>query len=84
MYRYKKNESSSKKIEIMKLFLIGTGLIGGSMSKDLRNLLDNIQIHGIDKNESRVKHAKDIGVIDIIDNLENLSIADRVILSVPV
>ena len=84
MYRYKKNESSSKKIEIMKLFLIGTGLIGGSMSKDLRNLLDNIQIHGIDKNESRVKHAKNIGVIDIIDNLENLSIADRVILSVPV
>ncbi len=51
MYRYKKNESSFKKIEIMKLFLIGTGLIGGSMSKDLRKLFGNIQIHGIDKNE---------------------------------
>ena len=35
----------------MKFFLIGTGLIGGSMSKDLRNILDNIQIHGVDKNE---------------------------------
>ena len=68
----------------MKLFLIGTGLIGGSMSKDLRNLLDNIQIHGIDKNELSVKHAKNIGLIDIIDSLENLNIADRVILSVPV
>ena len=84
MYRYKKNESSSKKIEIMKLFLIGTGLIGGSMSKDLRNLLGNIQIHGIDKNGLSVKRAKNIGVIDIIDNIENLNIADRVILSVPV
>ena len=68
----------------MKLFLIGTGLIGGSMSKDLRNFLGNIQIHGIDKNELSVKRAKNIGLIDIIDSLENLNIADRVILSVPV
>ena len=68
----------------MKLFLIGTGLIGGSMSKDLRNLLGNIQIRGIDKNELSVKRAKNIGVIDIIDNIENLNIAVRVILSVPV
>ena len=68
----------------MKFFLIGTGLIGGSMSKDLRNILDNIQIHGIDKNEISIKHAKSIGVIDNIDSLGNLNSADRVILSVPV
>ena len=68
----------------MKLFLIGTGLIGGSMSKDLRNLLDKIQIHGIDKNEINIEYAKNIGVIDNIDSLENLNSADRVILSVPV
>ena len=66
------------------MFLIGTGLIGGSMSKDLRNIFDNIQIHGIDKNEINVKHAKDIGLIDNIDSLDNLYSADRVILSVPV
>ena len=68
----------------MKFFLIGTGLIGGSMSKDLRNLLDKIQIHGIDKNEINIEYAKNIGVIDNIDSLENLNSADRVILSVPV
>jgi len=68
----------------MKLFLIGTGLIGGSMSKDLRNLIDKIQIHGIDKNQINIKYAKDIGMIDNIDNLENLNKADRVILSIPV
>ena len=68
----------------MKFFLIGTGLIGGSMSKDLRNILNNIQIHGIDKNEISIKRAKSIGVIDNIDSLENLNGADRVILSVPV
>ena len=45
----------------MKFFLIGTGLIGGSMSKDLRNLLDNIQIHGIDKNQINVQRAKILG-----------------------
>ena len=68
----------------MKFFLIGTGLIGGSMSKDLRNILNNIQIHGIDKNEISIKHARSIGVIDNIDSLDNLNKADRVILSVPV
>ena len=54
------------------------------MSKDLRNIFDNIQIHGIDKNEINVKHAKNIGLIDNIDSLDNLYSADRVILSVPV
>ena len=68
----------------MKFFLIGTGLIGGSMSKDIRNLIDKVQIHGVDKNQINIKHAKDIGLIDNIDSLENLNSADRVILSVPV
>ena len=68
----------------MKFFLIGTGLIGGSISKDIRNLIDKVQIHGVDKNQINIKHAKDIGLIDSIDSLENLNIADRVILSVPV
>ena len=65
----------------MKFFLIGTGLIGGSMSKDIRNLIDKVQIHGVDKNQINIKHAKDIGLIDNIDSLENLNSADRVILS---
>ena len=68
----------------MKFFLIGTGLIGGSISKDIRNLIDKVQIHGVDKNQINIQHAKDIGLIDNIDSLENLNIADRVILSVPV
>ena len=68
----------------MKFFLIGTGLIGGSISKDIRNLIDKVQIHGVDKNQINIQRAKDIGLIDNIDSLENLNIADRVILSVPV
>ena len=68
----------------MKFFLIGTGLIGGSISKDIRNLIDKVKIHGVDKNQINIKHAKDIGLIDNIDSLENLNSADRVILSVPV
>tara|TARA_B100001287_G_scaffold173492_1_gene146159 strand:- start:234 stop:1091 length:858 start_codon:yes stop_codon:yes gene_type:complete len=68
----------------MKFFLIGTGLIGGSMSKDIRNLIDKVKIHGVDKNQINIRHAKDIGLIDKIDSLKNLNIADRVILSVPV
>ena len=67
----------------MKFFLIGTGLIGGSISKDIRNLIDKVQIHGVDKNQINVQRAKDIGLIDSIDSLENLNIAFGLPFSIP-
>ena len=68
----------------MKVFVIGVGLIGGSMALDLKRLDAGIQIHGIDKNEDHLDTALELGVIDRKDSLDNIAQADRIILSIPV
>ncbi len=68
----------------MKLIIIGIGLIGGSMAKDLRRLFDDLEIYGIDHNTEHIKEAIALGVIDREVTMEDISIADLVIVSVPV
>ena len=68
----------------MKVFVIGVGLIGGSMALDLKRLDARFQIHGIDKNEDHLDTALELGVIDRKDSLDNIAQADRIILSIPV
>ena len=41
----------------MKVFVIGIGLIGGSIALDLRRMDAGIQIRGIDKNEDHLDTA---------------------------
>ena len=68
----------------MKVYIIGIGLIGGSMALDIKTLDPSATIYGIDHNESHVKQALDLGVIDEAAQFEDLSNADFVIVSVPV
>ncbi|MBC5838551.1 prephenate dehydrogenase [Flavobacterium muglaense] len=68
----------------MKIYIIGIGLIGGSMALDIKNLHPSATVYGIDSNESHVKQALDLGVIDKAAQLEEVSNADFVIVSVPV
>lgn len=68
----------------MKLFIIGIGLIGGSMAKDLRKLFADIEILGIDSNPDHIKQAIKLGLIDAEGTMDKLIEADRVIVSVPV
>ncbi|WP_367773365.1 prephenate dehydrogenase [Flavobacterium sp. WC2421] len=68
----------------MKVYIIGIGLIGGSMALDIKTIDPSATIYGIDHNESHVKQALDLGVIDEAAQLEDLSNADFVIVSVPV
>ena len=68
----------------MKIYIIGIGLIGGSMALDIKALYPNATICGIDANESHLKEAIDLGVVDVAGNMEDLSSADVVIVSVPV
>tara|TARA_R110000868_G_scaffold132395_2_gene343415 strand:+ start:7725 stop:8582 length:858 start_codon:yes stop_codon:yes gene_type:complete len=68
----------------MKVYIIGIGLIGGSMALDIKTLYPSATVYGIDSNESHVKQALDLGVIDEGAQLEDLSNADFVIVSVPV
>ena len=68
----------------MKVYVIGIGLIGGSMALDIKALQPNSTIFGIDANEKHLKEAIDLGVIDLAGKMEDLASADFVIVSVPV
>ena len=65
-------------------FIIGIGLIGGSMARDLRRLYPNAKIFGIDTNESHLEKALNLGLIDAKSTYEELSLADVVVVSIPV
>lgn len=66
------------------IFIIGTGLIGGSMALDLKSILSTATIYGVDANETHLNHAIELKIIDQKAVLSNLDIADLVILAVPV
>jgi len=69
----------------MKLAVIGLGLIGGSMAKDLRRTKFATEIIGVDNNPSNAKLALELGLADKIENLEKaVKEADIVVLSIPV
>ena len=68
----------------MKVFVIGIGLIGGSMVLDIKSLNPESTIYGIDTNESHLAEAIALGVVDQAATFEDLAQADFVIVSVPV
>ena len=68
----------------MKVFVIGIGLIGGSMVLDIKTLHPEAKIFGIDNNESHLAEAIALGVVDASATFADLADADFVIVSVPV
>ncbi len=68
----------------MKVYVIGIGLIGGSMVLDIKALYPEAAIYGIDSNESHLQQAIDLGVVDVAATFDDLIDADFVIVSVPV
>lgn len=68
----------------MKVFVIGIGLIGGSMVLDIKTLHPQAKIYGIDNNESHLAEAIALGVVDASATFADLADADFVIVSVPV
>ena len=68
----------------MKIYIIGIGLIGGSMAMDLKTIIQGIEVVGIDANKKHANQALELGIIDRIGTLDNVAEADRVILSIPV
>jgi len=68
----------------MNVFIIGTGLIGGSMSLDIQLNDEQAIIFGIDANESYLEAALHLGIIHHKAVMADLKLADFVILAVPV
>jgi prephenate dehydrogenase len=68
----------------MNVFIVGVGLIGGSLALDIRKEFDNALIYGIDRNEDHLEEALSLQIIDQKATNEDLTIADIVIVSIPV
>jgi prephenate dehydrogenase len=66
------------------VYVIGIGLIGGSMVLDIKTLHPDATIYGIDTNENHLAEAIALEVIDAPATFEDLINADFVIVSVPV
>ena len=68
----------------MNIFIIGIGLIGGSMALDIKSIYYNAIIYGIDDNDYHLDEALQLGIIDQKGSFSTLFNADLVIVSVPV
>jgi len=69
----------------MKLAVIGLGLIGGSMAKDLRRTKFATEIIGVDNNPENARIALEVGIADRIESLDKaVKEADIVIVAIPV
>lgn len=67
-----------------KVYIIGIGLIGGSLALDIKKLYPKTTIYGIDANESHLNEAIDLKIINKKASLKDITNADLVVLSVPV
>ncbi|MGA9637050.1 prephenate dehydrogenase [Flavobacterium sp.] len=68
----------------MNIYVVGIGLIGGSMVLDFKTLYPEATVYGVDSNENHLNEALMLGVVDKTAPLEALANADVVIVSVPV
>ncbi|WP_340075423.1 prephenate dehydrogenase [Leptobacterium sp. I13] len=68
----------------MNIYIIGIGLIGGSMALDIKSTYPESTVYGIDINKSHIKQALEFGIIDEKAELKDLTAAEVVIVAIPV
>ena len=68
----------------MKVYVIGLGLIGGSMALDIKASFEDAEIYGVDNNDDHLDEAHRLRLIDHKAELSAIAKADIVIVSVPV
>lgn len=68
----------------MKVISIGIGLIGGSLALNIKQLFDQATVLGKDINESHLKKALELGIIDGTTQEDDFKTADLIIVSIPV
>ena len=66
------------------IYIIGIGLIGGSLALDIKKKRPEIIIYGIDNNESHLDEAINLNIIDKKASLGDLLNAEVVIIAIPV
>ena len=68
----------------MKAVIIGIGLIGGSLARDLRSAYPGARILGIDRQKPHLDRATELNLVDGEARAEDLKDADVVVVSIPV
>jgi len=69
----------------MKTTIIGLGLIGGSLARDLRKSKFVTEFIGIDANNENAKKAVELGLVDRVESLEKgIQDTDIIIIAIPV
>lgn len=68
----------------MNIFIVGIGLIGGSLALDIRSHFPATVCYGIDSNKNHIKEGIALKIIDKEGSFDDLQLADIVILSTPV
>lgn len=68
----------------MKVISIGIGLIGASLALSIKQLFEHATILGKDINESHLKKALELGIIDGTAQEDDFKTADLIIVSIPV
>jgi len=68
----------------MKVYVIGLGLIGGSLALDIKKAYPEAVLYGIDANKEHVKEALKLGIISSAATVSDMANADWVIVAVPV
>ena len=71
-------------MSVKNIYIVGVGLIGGSIAKDVKRLNPNMTIYGIDSNAAHLDHALELKIIDQKAVVSDLKQADFVIVAVPV
>ncbi|SDB55811.1 prephenate dehydrogenase [Flavobacteriaceae bacterium MAR_2010_188] len=66
------------------IYIIGVGLIGGSLALDVKALRPDTKIFGIDKSEKHLDEAFKLGFIDEKASYDDLENAELVVLAIPV
>ena len=68
----------------MKIAVIGIGLIGGSIAKELKKIYPQASLMGIDHNPSHLEIALMEGIVDQVGEIDGVHEVDRVVLCIPV
>lgn len=66
------------------IYIIGVGLIGGSLAIDIKKKYPEVVIHGISRKETTLDEALALNLIDKKATLDDIVNADLVIISIPV
>jgi prephenate dehydrogenase len=66
------------------IFVIGVGLIGGSLCLEIKKIYPKVKIYGLDSSVENLDLALELNLIDYKTSLDNLYNADLVLISTPV